>query len=180
MSEREYFINKLKKSRSTVISYTSDSISTLDEILDEIGSHKIKDISHELILDSYIREHKISSLLDNKINSNFNYLVIDTLDIIYSDDKDNTFSGISSILVSSILDNIYIQSINKNIKLIILTPFIKLINKSPGDVDGINSKIIRSVYNSDLYLTIQNNQAIIIKDRNDDDSNSNKFLNLTK
>jgi hypothetical protein len=174
MSEREYFIQKLKKSRNTVISYTADCEKTLDEVFDQIGVHKIEGIiTDNLNLDSYLRENIIDSILDNKDLVKFTHLVIHTENInpnAVLNDSDNYFSGISSILISSILDNIYHQLLNKNIKLIILTPFYKTFDNQ------ISSKIKKAVYNADLYLSVNNNQVVIIKDREGTD---NIYLNLS-
>lgn len=109
MSEREYFIKKIKKSRNTVISYTYDSEKILDDIIDRIGVHRIEGIiTDNLNIESYLRENKIDSILENKEHSKFTHLVIYTENINPGAlDSNNYLNGISSILVSSILDNIY-------------------------------------------------------------------------
>ena len=166
MIGKEYLLELLKKSNNIIITYASDSIIDIEYILYEINAHIINScVDESFNIDSYMRNSKLNFLLDNKEFRFDNHLVLN-VERIYPDDFNiastlGTKNGLKNIFISNILDNFYLEARDRDIKTIILSPYVNLM----GNEYGITSKIKKSLYNSDLFLCIKGNKVEIVKDR---------------
>jgi hypothetical protein len=167
MIGEEYFIDILNKNECILISYTYDSYDRIISILNKINVHIIDDkIDDNFKLETYLRDKKIESLiLDTNVKLN-NHIVLNTNQIEYTSIYDTTYSfgGLNSIFVSNILDNFQQNARDKEIKTIILTPYIKLVDNNYG----ITGKTRKSLHSSDLFLTVVHDQVEIIKNRREE------------
>lgn len=144
--------NKLKKSNLSLIGYSFKNERLKDELLSKLPHISLSNISSSFSLKSYIRDLKISNLLENDQSNNIDYIVIDTTEFIISDRRN----------IEEIIGRLRIEN-NNNYKIILTSPVNTLVNNSMIMITGNSSKPL--LYSDFSFLIKDNSKVEIIKDR---------------
>lgn len=146
--------NKLKKSNLSLIGYSFKNERLKDELLSKLPHISLSNISSSFSLKSYIRDLKISNLLENDQSNNIDYIVIDTTEFIISDRRN----------IEEIIGRLRIEN-NNNYKIILTSPVNTPVNTLVNNSMITGNSLKPLLYSDFSFLIKDNSKVEIIKDR---------------
>ncbi len=156
-----YLFTMFSQSDISIIGYDSISEDSKDKLLDKLNVFRLGKINEEFTIKSYIRDLKISSILENSSIS----LPNDIIHLDISDIKlpNSLVIGSNPIFYRDFTTQLFNNSVSY--KLIITTQTYNSINNSISFKGG--SQIL---YSADFVITLKNKSAKVIKSRYDLDN----------
>jgi Ca2+-dependent lipid-binding protein len=160
-----YLFTMFSQSDISIIGYDSISEDSKDKLLDKLNVFRLGKINEKITIKSYIRDLKISSILENSSIR----LPNDIIHLDISDIKipNSLVIGSNPIFYRDVISSIRSQLFNNSVsyKLIITTQTYNSISNSISFKVG--SQIL---YSADFVITLKNKSAKVIKSRYDLDN----------
>ena len=162
-----YLFTMFSQSDISIIGYDSISEDSKDKLLDKLNVFRLGKINEEFTIKSYIRDLKLSSILENSsINLPNNIIHLDISDIKIPNNLNNLVFG-TPIFYRDVISSIRSQLFNNSVsyKLIITTQTYNSISNSISFKGG--SQIL---FSADFAISLKNKSAKVIKSRYDLDN----------
>lgn len=161
MNSKEDLCNLIDKSTITLIGYTFQDENKKDELISNFNYVEIEEIGSSFTFKSFIRAQRINQIIDEY--KHFDYILIDLYNIRPDDNNKMERSNFIRNVLEKITERIYLEDFNY--KIMITSPVYKSISSGVGNFIGGN----KPIYMADLVITLKENLAKVIKNRNGSD-----------